>query len=994
MPLRLLLFGTPTLEHEGAGTALAFERRHQLVVLLALRRGWVTRAEVAALLWPEQESKLAYSNLRKTLFRLQSLPWAAAIESQGSALRFEPETDVAAFDAALAAGRADEALALVRGELLAGFDDGQSEAWTQWLRFERERVRGAWRGAALERAGSLDAPAAVALSARLLEADPLDEAALGAHLDALSRDGQTGAARQAYRRFAERLAEELGIEPGAQLRAQHEALSAPLRVAPPAARDDGFIGRAVELQRIADLLARDECRLLCLIGPGGAGKTRLATRALHTLDEARFADGALLVELEDATTVAQFGQRLADALGIRAGHDALRAATAALAARQALVVLDNFEPLAEHAAALIEPLLAAAPRLKLLVTSRVRLAVAGEWSMPLEGLPFPEPEDEDRAEAFDAVRLFVRAAQRVEPTLSLAAERAAIIDICRQVDGLPLALELAAAWTRLLSCPAIADELRRGLELLQTQDASHPARHASIGVVFDESWRRLAPAEQCALARLSIFRGGFTVEATRAVIGAALPVLGALADKSLLRKNGPRLVLHPLLQQLAAAKLDDEGDAARSAVEAAHAKYFHAWLQRLWRASEDGQAQALAAIETDFENCRQAWAVAIALGDGDALARSAPTLLNFIENRARFEDGLALWRQALDSRPAPEGLNSLLRSQAALIEMRLARYDDAKASASRALEATTRGELDRDARYQSLSVLAGCALATGSYDEARRLFLRALALARARATPHDVAGTLENLGIASKRLGRYEESLRLQLDALAEHRRIGDGASEAMCLSNLASLEMFMDDSEAAAGHLREGLVLAERHGLTSTQAFARANLTELAFKSGDLTEARSQAERALEIAHSAGIRALVGWLEIQLSRLAARCGEHEVARSYLAAGTELALALGAPALKAAALLAVAEAVEAQGHAQAARRILAFGVDQGSLSAPDRDELRAEWARRASPTDPDPAWPGFLLDGVLNRVVIERELAYAPLVAALRGAQPEEGRGA
>jgi predicted ATPase/DNA-binding SARP family transcriptional activator len=984
MASRLALFGTPTLENEVAGTALPFGRRHQLVVLLALKRGWITRAEIAALLWPEQESKLAFTNLRKTLFRLQSLPWAAAIESQGAALRFEPGTDVVAFESALAAGRADEALALYRGELLAGFDDGQGEAWTQWLRFERERLRSAWRGAALERAPALDAPAAVALTARLLEADPLDEAALGAHMDALSRDGQAGAARQAYRRFAEHLAKELGIEPNAQLRAQQESLSAP-RIAAPAPRDDGFIGRAAELQRIADLLARDECRLLCLIGPGGVGKTRLALRATQSL-EGRFTDGALFVELEDAATPAQFAQRLTDALGIRAGAHALRAASAALAERRTLLVLDNFEALAEHAAALIEPLLAATPGVKLLVTSRVRLTLAAGWSMPLEGLPVPDPEDDDHAEAFDAVRLFVQAAQRVEPALALAAERAAIVDICRQVDGLPLALELAAAWTRVLPCSDIAAELRRGLELLQAQDASHPARHASIEVVFDQSWRRLSTAERRSLARLAVFRGGFTVETARAVAGAALPVLGALTDKSLLRKEGARLVLHPLLQQLAVARLDEEGESARVTVEAAHATHFHTWLQRLWRASEDGQASALSAIEADLDNCRQAWMVSIALGDGEALARGAPTLLNFVEHRARFEDGLALWRQATDAPLASSGLRALLQAQTALIEMRLARFDDAQASAARALEATTRAESDRDTRYQALSVLAGCAMSTGRFDAARRLFLRALALARVRAKPHDIAGTLENLAIANKRVGRYAESLRQQFDALAEHRRIGDGASEAMCLSNLASLEMFMDDSVAAAGHLREALVLAERHGLTSTQAFARANLTELAFKSGDLVQACTQAERALEIARGAGIRSLVGWLELQLARLAARRGERAEACRRLAAGGELALALRAPSLKAAALLAIAELFEAEDRPSAARRVLAFGVDQEAISAPDRDELRVEWARRAAGMAPDPAWPAALaltLDALLQRIVDEVAAPQARLLAEI-----------
>ena len=196
-------------------------------------------------------------------------------------------------------------------------------------------------------------------------------------------------------------------------------------------------------------------------------------------------------------------------------------------------------------------MLEAAPRLRIVVTSRVRLGLTTEWLLPLAGLPTPELEDESDAEAFDAVRLFIQAAQRVEPALVPSVEAAAIVDICRQVEGLPLALELAASWTRVLSCAAIAAELRRGTELLQAVDAAQPARHASMDVVFDHSWRLLTPVERDALARLSVFRGGFSAEAARAVAGASLPVLGALADKSLLRKDDARIYLHPLVNQFA-----------------------------------------------------------------------------------------------------------------------------------------------------------------------------------------------------------------------------------------------------------------------------------------------------------------------------------------------------------------------------------------------------------------------------------------------------------
>src|SRR5258706_8722128 len=186
MVVRLQLLGSPCVEFEGETYALLVERRSQLVAYLALKRAWVGRAELAAMLWPEQDTKLAYTNLRKTLFRLQSQPWARGIETQGSSLRFEAETDVAAFEAALKDGRFDDALDLYRGPFLAGFEDDAAESWSSWLAFERERLRGGWRGAALNRLSSaIDPREGVELSARLLEDDPLDEAAMRAHLQLL-----------------------------------------------------------------------------------------------------------------------------------------------------------------------------------------------------------------------------------------------------------------------------------------------------------------------------------------------------------------------------------------------------------------------------------------------------------------------------------------------------------------------------------------------------------------------------------------------------------------------------------------------------------------------------------------------------------------------------------------------------------------------------------------------------------------------------------------
>ena len=396
-------------------------------------------------------------------------------------------------------------------------------------------------------------------------------------------------------------------------------------------------------------------------------------------------------------------------------------------------------------------------------------------------------------------------------------------------------------------------------------------------MVFDQSWRLLTASERDVLSRLSVFRGTIAPDAARSVAGASLPVLGALVDKSLLRKEGMRLAMHPLVQQLAAARLDDErGRVTR----AAHATHFLNGLAQLAARTEEGDRGTLQAIDADLENCRQAWLQATADDQVEALMRAAPALHDYFDHRARFDDGLAWFRGALEALRARTnpGVRARLLGVVAHLEFRLARFPQAEATAREAMSSAPSD--DAIARFRALAVLASCAMDTGRLKEAARRFEEALAIARDAGLARDLASSLENLALVHKRLGRYDESLSLSLDALSQHRRNGDTAAVALCLSNLGSLTMFMGQAEAAAKHLDEALVLSERAGLASTRAFVLANMTELAMNAHNDARARQLAERALEVADGAGIRPLASWLKVQLARLAIRRGDLDHARA------------------------------------------------------------------------------------------------------------------
>lgn len=512
MLLRLL--GAPALNHADGTLVFAPERRFQLLALLAHRGEWMSRERLAALFWPDHSAEAARRNLRKVLHRLHELGTeifaATPVQEQGGAMRWPVATDLAEFEQAVDRGDRTRALAVWQGEPWQGIDGSGGVPLLEWLGIERQRLTSRWRDTLLAEARASTEPLTVLRHAELAMAqNPLDEEALRVPIEAWLRIDRRVDATRAYMAFSRRLAESLALEPSARtrelLQESRRSAAGAVSEAPDTAAaalpfvvDSGFIGRDAEQRELSALLAQPDCRWVTVVGPGGIGKSRLLMRAID-----RFGDTARWIPLEGASSSAGLANRIGSALGLPvAGEEAEAYAqlAAGIGKTERLLALDNLEHLLP-AVPRLAMLLQGCPGLRIVATSRERVGVEGEWLVPLAGLPFPELEDSDRAEAFDAVRLFVVRARQVDPRFELGPQRDGVVELCRWVEGMPLAIELAAVWIRHFRADEIAREVRSGGEMLRepagTQFAPRQRSKRRPSNIRGNCWSR--PSARCSL---------------------------------------------------------------------------------------------------------------------------------------------------------------------------------------------------------------------------------------------------------------------------------------------------------------------------------------------------------------------------------------------------------------------------------------------------------------------------------------------------------------
>lgn len=407
-----------------------------------------------------------------------------------------------------------------------------------------------------------------------------------------------------------------------------------------------LIGRQTELETLSHLLTKSTTQLITLLGPGGIGKTRLALE-VGTLIWQQFTDGTFFVNLQSQQTDKDVLNAIIDTLPIQnQPNNQQTQLETYLSQRHMLLILDNFEQIMSGTE-VVTSLLTAAPQLRILITSRKALNVIDEHICPLIGLPFSYQEQDSNALDYPSVQLFVERALRVRPSFSVDDEIDGILQICRTVEGLPLALEIAASWTKVAICENIATEIQNGIDFLASRFNDISPRHRSMRVVFDHSWSMLTLHEKDILPRLSVFKDGFTQEAAHWVAGATWADLASLVEKSLIQMDIlGRYNIHELLRQYSEENLNDK----QADTLVAHCTFFTNFMAER-EADIKGQRQlsALDEIEADFENVRVAWLYAIEEQDTVALEAMLECLYWFSNFRVRVPQSLEMLRQALES---------------------------------------------------------------------------------------------------------------------------------------------------------------------------------------------------------------------------------------------------------------------------------------------------------------------------------------------------------
>jgi predicted ATPase/DNA-binding SARP family transcriptional activator/multidrug efflux pump subunit AcrA (membrane-fusion protein) len=906
-----------------------------------------TRESIMGLLWPEHSTAAAQNNLRVTCSQLQKQLEKAQEDPQPFLisnrldLQFNPlsryELDVALFqeligacrthahpgepqDCVECAGRLAQAVTLVRGPFLDGFSLPDCPAFDEWLFFQRERLQ-LQMISALEQLAALheqagDKVEAEAYVRRLLELNPLNESAYRQLMRVLAGADQRSAALDAYETCRQVLATELGLAPSVetvilaeQIRglAPFESRSAHTALPPVLTR---FFGRQQESARLVDLLSRRTVRLVTLAGPGGIGKTRLAIEVARRMAGV-FAPDICFVELAGIGDERSVDDAVAAALHLptNTGHSSTDAILDYLRDKTLLLVLDNCEHLLKACARLVQTLCHNAAGLTILATSRIPLHLEVEHVVRLEPFATPEingvePLTVADSLSFDSVQLFTnRAAQSLLHFTLTEANVLAVVRICQQLDGIPLAIEIAAAQARTLPVEAIAERLDQRFAWLNTRATETIPRQRTLHTLIDWSYGLLNAQARSLLLRLSVFAGGWTLEAAEAVSSPDQPcadLLAELVDHSLVVFGADvehrRYGMHEIIRQFAQDYLrgsDQEADTRER-----HARYY---TELVSRAAENRTGQPfperLQLAVNDHDNLRQAfeWLLAHDREQALALVAQLGTELKFWELGGFFQEGRRWLERALEatqasvSRQRAEALLAAADLSSAITDFEYGLHCARQAQQLFQQMGNPQGQIDAQLRYCDLADLAG------ERANLRVQLEEVLHMAEQISYTAGIAKAQQLLATVTYKTGEYQIALQYILPSVGLWRQLENPFELATALNRLSGPLIESHEYAAAQKALEECRDIYQSLGYRRGVALATQNLGHKAEVLGDYVRARECYREALRIRRDLGLPRGYAYSFEHLADIAEIEKRYEHAVELLAAADTLRMRLGAP---------------------------------------------------------------------------------------------------
>jgi DNA-binding SARP family transcriptional activator/predicted ATPase len=1023
MDVGVRLLGTPEARAGGAWLPLRPTRPHAALVYVAASGGFVRRAELADLLWPHLDDEHAYASLRQALQRLSRGSLAGLVGRDRIGLWLTCDCDVAGFRRAVAERRWSDAIEVHAGPLLLGFELDDADEFSAWLAGERTAVAEDWRRACralLAEATRKERPGdALRYADLLIRADPLDEPAVREAMQAAAADGDPLAVTRRYRELESLLRRECGVEPEAETRALFERLVARPPPGVEATRSNrlaslpprivgerrGLVGREQALADLIERLRQRDARLITLLGPGGIGKTALASALVAELRSA-FPDGAVLVPLEGAEGPDAVAVAVAHATAVRVGPRVPvgQQLVRTLQARRMLVVLDGFERFVGQLPC-VDALLRGTRDLRLVVTSRVRLRHSAEvvvevdplatrgrlLAAPAVGPPAVSP----------AAQLFLRAAAG---RLPLATVRGLDLDrverIVEALGGHPLAIELAASWVDVLGVDLLEEQLRTSWTSLSSDDVDRSPRRRDVHAVIEEAWQQLDPAARSAWMRLAAMPGSIDAAVAAEVGGCGWQVLRRLLDRAVLRHRDARLELHPLLARYGReqAVAGDEGDEAWRAARAI-------WRTRIAREVNPRTGRRVVVHPDDLDQAVGVWRRACAERDWSTMADMAIGLMRALDRRMRWPMTAELRREAVDRLVAAPGGRARDVALARLWPREGGTPWAKQANAARALELANAWGDDL-ARGQ-----AHARLARGDFGLEREAHLREARAAFERAG--DEVGhalTLGQQAHLSILAGQLDHALELLEEAWRRHERLGDIDGLAFVLLGLAHTDAYRGDLVAGRARLDQAQSLLARGGSPDSVASGRTAVAvkaALARAAGDREEAArmlaafahissdaegasyeelvlrlademrfgrppgvlTAAERLLRDPETVGGRTIIRMLaHLAVATAHAQFGEPELGLDHLRDALRLARPWDVPRVVARIAATAATVALARGQTVFARRMADVALRHPALEFEARADVEAVWQEAGSgaPAPPAPPPPGAadLLDEV------------------------------